>query len=261
MIARLITAEIAGLRRSFVPWLAMLLVVGGSVVARMLAWVTHAIGRTELGALPFVRPDMGWSDVAVPLALLAYLIVTSYVFGRDFEDGNIDLILTAPVRREAIVVARTIVIAAGVLVLCADGLGGRRRDARRPRHVSARPRARRPPLTAALGSAVAAIATLPLVAWAAIRFRGVLPALGLGIAIEVVVLALGGFAFVRMLPWFLPIDACCGRRRVASRRGALGAAVRGRPGRDDSSASRRRISTSSLRASGFGFPWGAPQCC
>ena len=65
MIARLITAEVAGLRRSFVPWLAMLLVVGGSVVARVLAWVTHAIGRTELGALPFVqRPT--WAGAMWP---------------------------------------------------------------------------------------------------------------------------------------------------------------------------------------------------
>ena len=97
MIGRLVTAEVAGLRRSTVPWLAMLLVVGGSVVARVLAWVTHAIGRTELAALPFIPSNVGWSDVAVPLSLLAYLIVTSYLFGRDFEDGNIDLVLTAPV--------------------------------------------------------------------------------------------------------------------------------------------------------------------
>ncbi len=162
MIARLITAEVAGLRRSFVPWLAMLLVVGGSVVARMLAWVTHAIGRTELGTLPFVQPDVGWSDVAVPLALLAYLIVTSYVFGRDFEDGNIDLILTSPVRREAVVVARTLVIAAGVLVLCLMGWAA---DVATRAILATSPLDPGPATsaTAALGSAMAAIATLPLV--------------------------------------------------------------------------------------------------
>jgi hypothetical protein len=64
--------------------------------------------------------------------------------------------------------------------------------------------------TAAFGSAVAAVATLPLVAWASVRFRGVLPALGLGIAIEVAVLALGGFALVRMLPWLLPMQLAAG---------------------------------------------------
>jgi hypothetical protein len=203
MIARLIAAEFAGLRRSFVPWLATLLAVGGSVVARMLAWITDAIGRTELGALPFVQTDVGWSDVAVPLALLAYLIVTSYVFGRDFEDGNIDLILTAPVRREAVVVARVIVVAAGVFALCLMGWAA---DIATHALLATSPLDPGPATsaTAALGAAIASIATLPLVAWAAIRFRGVLPALGLGIAMQIVALALGGFGLVRWLPWFLP---------------------------------------------------------
>lgn len=209
MIARLLATEVAGLRRSFVPWFATLLVVGGSVVARIVAWVTHAIGRTELGALPFVRPDVGWGDVAVPLALLAYLIVTAYVFGRDFEDGNIDLILTAPVRRGSVVLARMIVIALGVVVLSLAGWGA---DVAIRAVLATSPLDPGPPIsaTAALGSAIAAIATLPVAAWAAIRFRGVLPALGLGIAIQIIALALGGLAVVRSLPWFLPTALASG---------------------------------------------------
>jgi hypothetical protein len=209
VIGRLITAEVAGLRRSLVVWLATLLVVGGSVVARVIAWVTHAIGRTELGTLPFVRPSLGWGDTAVPLALLAYLIATSYVFGRDFEDGNIDLVLTAPVRRDMVVVARTIVVATGVIVLSLMGWGA---DALMRGVLATSSFDPGPAIswTAAVGSAIAAIATLPLVAWASVRFRGVLPAIGLGIAIEVAVLALGGFALVRMLPWFLPMSLAAG---------------------------------------------------
>jgi hypothetical protein len=199
----------AGLRRSLVVWLAVLLVAGGSVVARVIAWVTHAVGRTELGTLPFVRPDIGWSDAAIPLALLAYLIVTSHVFGRDFEDGNIDLILTAPVRREAVVFARALVIAAGVLALCLMGWAA---DIATHAILATSPLDPGPATsaTAALGSGLAAIGTLPLVAWAAIRFRGVLPALGLGIAIQIVALALGGFAPVRSLPWSLPSTLAAG---------------------------------------------------
>jgi len=60
------------------------------------------------------------------------------------------------------------------------------------------------PAAAAIASALAAIGTLPVVAWAAIRFRGVLPALGLGIGIQITALLLGGFSFVRFLPWLLP---------------------------------------------------------
>jgi ABC-2 type transport system permease protein len=147
--------------------------------------------------------------MAVPLALLAYLIVTSYVFGRDFEDGNIDLVLTAPVRRDAVVVARTIVVATCVLALSLMGWGADVATRVVLASASLDPGSTAS-ATAALGSAIAAIATLPLVAWASVRFRGVLPALGLGIAIEVATLALGGFAIVRLLPWFLPMSLAVG---------------------------------------------------
>jgi hypothetical protein len=209
LIGRLIRADVAGSRRSLVVWLAVLLVVGGSVLARMLAWVSHAIARTELRGLPFVPADMGWSDVAIPVALLAYLIMTTYLFGRGFEDGSIDLTLTAPVRRESVVVARMIVIGIGVLVLSLAGWGA---DVavRAVLVTSSFDPGSATTVGAALGSAVAAIATLPLVAWASIRFRGVLPALGLGIAIEVVVLSLGWIAVVRLLPWFLPTALASG---------------------------------------------------
>lgn len=209
MIGRLIKTEVAELRRSPVVWLAVLLVVGGSVLARVLASVSHAIARTELRGLPFVPADMVWSDVAIPLALFAHIMITSYLFGRDFEDGNADLILTAPVRRESVVVASTIVVASGVLVLSLAGWGA---DAAMRAVLATTPFDPGSVTTvgATLCSAIAAIATLPVVAWASVRFRGVLPALGLGIAIEVVVLALGGIAFVRSLPWFLPTALASG---------------------------------------------------
>lgn len=209
MMGRLIQTEVAAARRSLVVWLAVLLVVGGSVLARVLAWIAHALARSELAAFLFIRSDVSWSDVAVPLALLAYLIVTSYVFGRDFEDGNIDLVLTAPVRREAVVVARMVVIATAVVVLT---LAGWAADVamRAVLATSSFDPGRATSAASALGAAIAAVATLPLVAWAAIRFRGVLPAIGLGIAIQLSVLALGGIALVRSLPWFLPTAIAAG---------------------------------------------------
>jgi hypothetical protein len=206
---RLTATEIAELRRSPVVWLAVLLVVGGSVLARMLTWISRALGRTELSGLPFVNTGMVWSDAAIPLAMLAYLIVTAYMFGRDFEDGNIDLILTAPVRREAVVLARMIVIATGVLALSLMGWWADVATRAVLAASSLDPGAATPAV-AAFGSAIAAIATLPLVAWASVRFRGVLPALGLGIAIQVAVLALGRIALARSLPWFLPTTLACG---------------------------------------------------
>jgi hypothetical protein len=209
MIGRLIRAEVAGLRRSLMVWLAVLLVVGGSVLARTVAWISHALGRTELRGLPFVHADVGWSDVAVPLALLAYLIMTAYVFGRDFEDGGIDVLLTAPVRREWVVVARTIVVASGALALSLMGWWA---DVamRAALAASSFDPGLATTASSAAGSAIAAVATLPLIAWASVRFRGVLAALGLGIAIQVGVFALGGFALVRVLPWFLPMTLAAG---------------------------------------------------
>lgn len=210
MTGRVIATEVAELRRSLVVWLAVILVVGGSVLARMLTWISHALGRTELGRLPLVNADMGWGDVAVPLAMLAYLVMTAYAFGRDFEDGSVDLILTAPVRREWVVVARAFVIVIGVLTLslmgwCADAVmcGVLAASSFDPGAATS--------AAAALGSAVAVAATLPVVAWASIRFRGVIPALGLGIAIQVVVLALGRIAIMRSLPWFLPTTLAAGQ--------------------------------------------------
>jgi hypothetical protein len=209
VIGRLIGTEVVALRRSVVAWLAVLLVVGGSVLARMLTWIAHALDRSELSGFLFIRADLSWSGVAVPCALLAYLIVTSYVFGRDFEDGGIDLILTAPVRREAVVVARAVAIATGVLVLSLMGWGA---DVamRAALATSSFDPGQAISAAAALGSAIAEFATLPLVAWASIRFRGVLPALGLGILIQVIVLTLGGIALVRVLPWYLPTSLAAG---------------------------------------------------
>lgn len=210
MIGRLIWVEVVELKRSLVAWLAVLLGVGGSVLARMLTWISHALGRTELRGLPFVNTDLGWSDVAVPCALLGYLVLTAYVFGRDFEDGNIDLVLTAPVRREAVGVARTIVVAMGVFVLAVLGWGADT-AMRTVLTTSSLDPGAAIDAASVMGSAIAAIATLPLVAWASIRFRGVLPALGLGIAIQVVVLGLGRIALVRSLPWFLPTALAAGQ--------------------------------------------------
>jgi hypothetical protein len=205
----LLRIELASLRRSRVLWLAALLVVGGSLVARMLTWVSRALGRSELGVLLWNHPSVGWSDVAIPLMLLAYLIVTAYAFGRDFEDGTVDLVLTAPVRREAVVLARMTVVAACLVVL---SLVGWLADVALHAVLatsSLDPGGLATP-GAVLGASVAGVATLPLVAWAAIRFRGVLPALGLGIAIQVAVLALAGLATVQLLPWFLPLTLASG---------------------------------------------------
>jgi hypothetical protein len=209
VIGRLIRVEFATVRRSFVVWLALLLVIGGSVVARTLTWLSHALGRSQIGSLLLMNPISGWSDAAIPLMLLAYLIVTAYLFGRDFEDGNADLTLTAPVPRGAVVIVRMAVVATGLVMISLLGWAA---DVamRALLATSAFDPGEATSAAAVLGASIAAIATLPLVAWAAIRSRGVLPALGLGIGLQVSVRVLAGFAPVRLLPWFLPTTLAAG---------------------------------------------------
>lgn len=209
MILRLFSIEAAGLRRSPLLWVTTLLVAGGSILGRTVSWVMHAIERSDLAELLAFVGDAGWANVATPLALLAYLIAAAYLFGSEFDDGSIDLILTSPVRRESVVLARTALLATWVLGLALLGwiadfgmralLSTTQFD---PGPVVS--------ASAALVSAVAAFATLSVVTWVAVRFRGALPALGLGIGIQVVVLTLGGIAGVRTLPWFLPLSAAVG---------------------------------------------------
>jgi hypothetical protein len=203
MLMRLVSLEAGALRRSFVLWIGVLIAVGGSVLARSLAWIGHALAQSELRGLLLVNLAGSWGDVAVPLALLSYLIVVACQFGRDFEDGSIDLLLTAPIRRDALVFARGLVVTAFVFLLAVLAWFA---DAATCALLARSPFDPGAPIApvAVLGSACAAVATLPLVGWACMRFRSVLPALGAGIGVEVVVLALGRISYVRLLPWYLP---------------------------------------------------------
>lgn len=203
MMGRMLAAELATLRRSPLVWLTILLAVGGSILARVVAWVAHALERSEIGEF-LIFDGISWSDVAVPLALLAYLIAAAYLFGRDFDDGSIDFVLTSPIRRELIALMRLTVLTVWVLALALMSWWADAAMRAILATTSFDPGAKIAAATA-IAAALAAIATLPLVAWMAMRLKGSLPALGIGIAIQAAVLFLGDLAFIRALPWFLPV--------------------------------------------------------
>lgn len=207
-MGRVFSTELAALRRSPLVWLTVLLCVGGSILARTIAWISFALERSEIGEL-IVFGSTDPIHIALPAALLAYLLATTYLFGRDFDDGCADLVLTAPVRREAVVLGRLSVLAVWVLVLALLAWWGDYATRALLGATSLNPGAT-VGAGAALGSALAAIATLPLVAWAAIRLRGMLPALAVGIGIEVVGVILGSLAPLRAMPWFLPVTFAAG---------------------------------------------------
>lgn len=203
MMGRVLAAEFATLRRSPLVWLTILLAVGGSILARVVAWVAHALERSEIGEL-LIFGGISWSAVAVPLALLAYLIAAAYLFGRDFDDGSIDFVLTSPIRRELIALTRLTVLTVWVLALALISWWADAAMRAILATTSFDPGAEIAAATA-IAAALAAIATLPLVAWMAMRLKGSLPALGIGIAIQAAVLFLGDLVFIRALPWFLPV--------------------------------------------------------
>ncbi len=209
MIGRLLSIEAGALRRSPLLWVTVLLAVGGSILGRTVSWAMHAIERSDLAELLSFAREVGWANVSAPLAVLAYLIVAAYLFGSEFDDGSIDLILTSPVRRETVVLARTALLTVWVLTLA---LLGWLADVGMRGLLSTTQFDPGPAVgvTTAFFSAVAALATLSVISWAAVRFRGALPALGLGVGIQVVVASLGGISVVRTLPWFLPFGVASG---------------------------------------------------
>jgi ABC-type transport system involved in multi-copper enzyme maturation permease subunit len=205
---RLFTGELALVRRSPLLAVTLLLAVGGTILARLVAWTGALLESSEVGEIVALAA-FARDDLALPLSLLAYILAAAYLFGRDFDNETIDYALTAPIPREGIVTAKLLVLAVWVGVLAslawiADALTRQVLVATSidPGALSSLP--------SALLVALAALSALPLVAWAAVRLRGTIAALGLGIGIQLAALLLGGLAGMNMLPWRVPVVLAAG---------------------------------------------------
>lgn len=66
--------------------------------------------------------DMGLANMATWYAFLLFGLITAFLFGREFGDGVASAALTAPVRREHVVLAKMIVLALWILVLAVLGV-------------------------------------------------------------------------------------------------------------------------------------------
>ena len=62
---------------------------------------------------------LGPQAIAGSWGVLVFSFVTAYVFGREFKEGTDSAMLTTPVRRETVVLAKMIVLAAWVFGLAA----------------------------------------------------------------------------------------------------------------------------------------------
>jgi ABC-2 type transport system permease protein len=147
----------------------------------------------------------GPQAIAGSWGILTFGLVAAYVFGRESREGTSQAMLTQPVRREYVVVAKLLVVAMWVLaltllstallvgvvaILGADGFTW----------------------NAVFGSLadsvkVAALLflTLPVVAWFAMLGRGYLPPMLFSLAMMIVGNGLVGTSLSRWFPWNLPV--------------------------------------------------------
>jgi len=113
---RALRAEVLKLRRArMLLWTALTV----AVVPSVLASSTRVIGGGPVGGTwaSFMRlaPQMMASWWAIPLFGLA----AAFTFGREFSDGTAKNMLTLPIRREAFIFAKLLVLAGWVLGLTA----------------------------------------------------------------------------------------------------------------------------------------------
>lgn len=207
--------------------------------ARMLLWtavVVFAVAALDLLVLPVVtRPDViariaasggafaagvaaggyardwghllhfGPQAAAGSWGILTLGLVTAYVFGREYREGTSQTVLTLPVRREYVVVAKLVVVAAWALalallsaallvgVVAVLGAGGFTWSAVLESFADS------------VKVAALLFLTLPVVAWFAMLGRGYLPPMLFSLAMMMVGNGLVGTSLSRWFPWNLPV--------------------------------------------------------
>jgi ABC-type transport system involved in multi-copper enzyme maturation permease subunit len=204
---RLLAVELLKLRRAYTLPLTLLFAVGGPVVwALALRGVTTLAeqglgGSTAVG--DFLEGLITASDPLTPaLFLLAAGVAAAYVFGREYSEGTIENLLTTPVRREAFLAAKLAVLALwlAVLAVAAASADVLTRVALGLAEVG---RGVSPTVFGEyLVLAGLAFLGLPLVAWAAMRWRGYVGALTVVTAVAIaaaVASQLSAAAFVPLL--------------------------------------------------------------
>jgi ABC-2 type transport system permease protein len=219
---RALRGELLKLRRSKMPlWSALIVVVAGGLGLAVLPVLGDAATQAKIavGGGPFAKAvaaggyDLTWVNVLRTGAqgmsgswgLLAFGLVTAYLFGREFTEGTAQTMFTLPVRREAFVLAKLIVLAGwvacmGVLTVLvsmgvAAALGA---DGFAWAHVRAN-------LVDTLRAIAPLYLTLPLVALFAMRGKGYLQPMLYSLAVMFVSNGLVETSVSRWVPWNMPL--------------------------------------------------------
>ena len=220
---RMIAAEFAKLKRARMPmWSALIVFAAACLDLAVLPVLadpkTQAQMATAGGAFSqaiaagMYRPSwanylhIGVQGMSGSWGVLAFGLVTAYVFGREYKEGAAKTMLTLPIRREYAVVAKLIVVAAwcvclGLLsvllngvAIAALGVAGFTWSA----------------VLTSIGETMSVVGllylTLPLIAWLAVRGRGYLQPMLFSLAVMMVGNALDQTPASAYFPWNMPLD-------------------------------------------------------
>lgn len=219
---RMIAAEFFKLKRSRMPlWSGLIVLVAAGLGLAVLPVLGDPKIQAEMAksggvfaqavAAGMYQPSwtnylrIGVQGMSGSWGILTFGLVTAYLFGRESKEGAAKTMLTLPIRREYVVVAKLLVLAVWVFALgllsvlltsvatAALGVSGFTWAA----------------VLTSLGETMTAIAplylTLPLVAWFAVRGRGYLQPMLYSLGVMMVGNALVQTSASRFFPWNMPL--------------------------------------------------------
>jgi ABC-2 type transport system permease protein len=219
---RVLGAEFVKLRRApMVLWTAFVVLFISALDLAMLPVVTRpdvvrkiaaSGGRFAAGAAAgaYARTwtnllHFGAQGIAGSWGILTFGLVAAYVFGREYREGSAPTMLTLPLRREYVVLAKLVVLAVWVLaltllsaallvaVVAVLGAGGFAWTVVLTSFADS------------LNVSALLFLTLPVVAWFAMLGRGYLPPMLFSLAMMMLGSGLIGTTWSRWFPWNLPM--------------------------------------------------------
>ncbi|MDH4139214.1 MAG: ABC transporter permease [Coriobacteriia bacterium] len=207
-MAAVFSAELMKLRRSWMPAATVLTAIAGPVFAALAVW---AVLTLEQSNVPVPQIDVTWSSFLVEggsftilLVFFAVMLACAYVFGREYQEGTLEILAAAPLRSSDIVFGKlaallawtaavsAISFAASIVAGYAVGMG---------------------PLAAGdLWSAfgihvqrtLVCFSGLPLVGWIAMRGRGLLLPATFGVTTVFAAVWLRSLPPARYIPYLMP---------------------------------------------------------
>ena len=219
---RILAAEFLKLKRSRMPlWSGLIVVVTGGLGLAVLPVLSDPAIQAQIakGGGVFARAvaagaygptwanylRIGLQGMSGSWGVLTFGFVTAYLFGREFKEGTAKTMLTLPLRREYVMLAKMVVLAVWVLGLgalsvlvtmgtaTALGVGGFTWT-----HVLTS-------LTDTVAVTAALYLALPFVAWFAMLGKGYLPPMLYSLAVMMVSNGLVETPISHWVPWNIPL--------------------------------------------------------